>query len=103
MAVKHGSLKKVLYRDCQCLRVERNILRKILGPTKDDNGIWRIKTNKELDELIKQRNIMNYVKSQTLSWFGHINRIPETSIVRKIYKWKPFTSRPLGRPMSEMT
>jgi hypothetical protein len=22
----------------------------------------------------------------------------ETSIVRKIYKWKPFTSRPVGRP-----
>jgi hypothetical protein len=30
---------------------ERKILRKIFGPTKEDNGIWRIKTNKELDEL----------------------------------------------------
>jgi hypothetical protein len=28
------------------------------------------------------------------------NRIPETSIVRKIYKWKSFTSRPIGRPKS---
>jgi hypothetical protein len=26
--------------------------------------------------------------------------MPETSIVRKIYKWKPFTSRPVGRPKS---
>jgi hypothetical protein len=25
------------------------------------------------------------------------NRIPETSIVKKIYKWKPFTRRPVGR------
>jgi hypothetical protein len=24
----------------------------------------------------------------------------ETSIVRKIYKWKPFTTRPVGRPKS---
>jgi hypothetical protein len=32
---------------------------------------WRIKTSKELDELIKQRNIKNYVKAQRLSWFGH--------------------------------
>jgi hypothetical protein len=31
---------------------ERKILRKIFGPTKEDNGIWRIKANKELDELI---------------------------------------------------
>jgi hypothetical protein len=53
-----------------------------------------------MDELIKHWNITNYVKSQRLSWFGHINRMPETSIVRKIYKWKPFKSRPVGRPKS---
>ena len=40
------------------------------------------------------------VKAQRLSWFGHINRMPETSIVKKIYKWKPFTSRQVGRPKS---
>jgi len=80
---------------------ERKILRKIFGPTKEDNGNWRIKTNKELDELIKHRNIINYVKAQRLSWFGQMNRMPETSIVNKIYKWKPFTRRPVGRPKSQ--
>jgi len=38
---------------------ERKILRKIFGPTKEDNGNWRIKTNIELDELIKHWNIIN--------------------------------------------
>ena len=47
---------------------ERKILRKIFGPTKV--------------ELIKHWNIINYVKAQRLSWFGHINRMPETSIVK---------------------
>jgi hypothetical protein len=56
--------------------------------------------NKELDELIKHRNKINYVKSQRLGWFEHINKMSETSSVRKIYKWKPFTSRPVGRPES---
>jgi len=42
---------------------ERKILGKILGPTKEVNGIWRMKKNKELDELIKHQNI-NYVKAQ---------------------------------------
>ena len=74
--------------------------RKIFGPTKEVNGIWRLKTNKELDELIKYLNIINYVKAQRLSWFGHINRMPETSIVKRIHKWKPFTGRPTGRPKS---
>jgi LPS sulfotransferase NodH len=46
-------------------------LKIIFGPTKEDNGIWGIKTNKELDELIKHRKIINDVKSQRLSWFGH--------------------------------
>ena len=50
---------------------ERKMLRKIFGPTKEHNGTWRIKTNKELDELIQHRSIVNYVTSQRLSWFGH--------------------------------
>jgi len=43
---------------------------------------------------------IHYVKTQRLSWFGHINRMPESSIVKKIHKWKPFTGRPVGRPKS---
>jgi hypothetical protein len=74
---------------------DRKILRKIFGPTKGDNGNWRIKTNIEMDN-----NVINYVKARRLSWFGHINRLPETSIVKKIYEWKPFTGRPVGRPKS---
>jgi len=76
---------------------ERKILRKIFGTTTEDNGNWRMKTNMELDELIKHRNIIKYVKAQRFSWFGHINRMPETSIVKKIHKWKPFTGTPVGR------
>ena len=66
---------------------ERKILREIFGQTKEANSICRIKTNKELDELIKHRNIINYVKAQGLSWFGHINGMPESSIVKRINKW----------------
>jgi len=58
---------------------ERKILRRIFGPTKE-NPIWRVKTNEELDKLIKHKNIINYIKAQRLSWFGHIQKgcqIPE--------------------------
>jgi hypothetical protein len=40
------------------------------------------------------------LKAQRLSWFGHINRMPETSSVKKIHKWKPFKRGPVGRPKS---
>jgi hypothetical protein len=45
---------------------ERKVLKRIFGPTKERDGSWRIKTN---DELIKHKNIINYIKAQRLSWF----------------------------------
>jgi len=76
---------------------ERKMLRKIFGPTKE-NQIWRIKTKEELDKLIKYRNMVNYIKAQRLSWFGHVQRMPDTRRVKKIFKWNPLTKRSQGRP-----
>jgi len=76
---------------------ERKILRVIFGPTKE-NQTRRIKNNEELDKLIKQGNILNHIKAQILSCFGHIQRMPETSAAKKIFKWHPLTTRPRGRP-----
>jgi hypothetical protein len=76
---------------------ERKILRRIFGPTKE-NQIWRIKTNEEMDTLIKHRNIVNYIKAQRLSWFGHVQRMPDTTTVKKIFKWNPLTKGSQGRP-----
>jgi len=52
---------------------ERKMLRKIFGPTKERDGIWRIKTNDELDKLIRHKNIINYINAQRLSWFSHLH------------------------------
>jgi hypothetical protein len=41
---------------------ERRILRKIFDP-KNENGIWRIKTNQELDDIIKHKNIINCIRA----------------------------------------
>jgi len=76
---------------------ERKILRGISGPT-NENQTWRIKNNEELDKLIKHGNIVNYIKAQRLSWFGHIQRMPEARPAKKIIKWNPLTTRPRGRP-----
>jgi len=69
----------------------------LFGPPKGD-GTWRIKTNDELDELIRHKNTINHIKAQRLSWFGHLHRMPEERMVKKTYKWKPMLTRPLGRP-----
>jgi tRNA/tmRNA/rRNA uracil-C5-methylase (TrmA/RlmC/RlmD family) len=41
--------------------------------------------------------IINYIKAQRLSWFGHLHRMPEERMIEKVYKWKPMLRRPLGR------
>ena len=41
---------------------ERKVLRRIFGPTKEGDGTWRIKTNDELDVLIRYKNILNHIK-----------------------------------------
>jgi hypothetical protein len=71
---------------------------KIFGPTKERNGTWRSKTNVELDELIRCKNIINHIKAERLSWFSHLHRMPEERMVKRVCKWKPMLIRPLGRP-----
>jgi hypothetical protein len=91
-------------RDCKnkIMVLERKVLRWIFDPTKERDGTWRIKTNDELDELIRHEYIINYVKAQGLSWFGHLQRMPEERMVKRIYKWKPMLTRPLGRPKNRL-
>jgi hypothetical protein len=67
---------------------ERKILRKIFGPN-NENGIWRIKTNQELDEIIKHKNIINFIRAQRLSWLGHIERMQGRRMVKAIYSLNP--------------
>jgi hypothetical protein len=76
---------------------ERKVLGKIFGPT-NENGIWRIKTSKELDKIIKHKNVINFIRAQRLGWLGHVDRMQETRIVKAIYSWKPISRRPIGRP-----
>jgi hypothetical protein len=68
---------------------ERTILRRIFGPTKERDGMWRIKTNDKLHKLIGNKTTINYIKSQRLGWLGHVRRMPDERMVKKIYEWKP--------------
>ena len=76
---------------------ERKLLKKIFDPTYE-NGSWRIKTNQELDKLIKHKDIINFARAQGLGWYGQIERMQETRMVKTIHSWKPISKRPMGRP-----
>ena len=74
------------------------MLRTIFGPTKEADGTWRTKTNDEVDELIGHKDIINHIKTQRLSWFGHLHRMAEGRMVKKVYRWKLMLTTPLGKP-----
>jgi hypothetical protein len=78
--VKCGVLKAAMKN--QLMVFERKVLRRIFGPTKERDGTRRIETN-VLNELIRHKNIINYIKAQRLSWFGHLHRMPEERMVKK--------------------
>jgi hypothetical protein len=76
---------------------ERKFLRRIYGPFKDQDN-WRIRTNRELDTLTGGMNIILYIKAQRLRWVGHIQRMEDVRMVKKLTNWKPFGKRPAERP-----
>jgi hypothetical protein len=76
---------------------ERKVLRKICGPTKE-NGCWRIKMNHEIREKFKSPDIISVMKLRRLEWLGHVMRMNETRVARKILDDKPGGKRRRGRP-----
>ena len=73
-------------------------MRKIFGPTRTDDGYWRIKTNQEMNGVLKGQNIFRFIKKQRINWLGHIEHMPEDNIVQKIKGWQPMSKRAIGRP-----
>jgi len=51
-----------------------------------------------MDILIKHENTINFVREQKLGWYGPIERMQDTRMVRAIHTWKPISKRPMGRP-----
>jgi hypothetical protein len=73
-------------------------MRKIFGPKGKDDGYWRIKTDQEINEILKGQNIIGFIKKQRLNWLGHAERMAEDDNVQKIKRWKTMSKRPIGRP-----
>jgi hypothetical protein len=49
--------------------------------------MWRIKTNDELNKLIGNKSIINYIKPQRLGWLEQVHRMPDERMVKKVYEW----------------
>jgi hypothetical protein len=81
------------------LRVfENRVLRKIIGPRREEDGSWRKLHNDELHSLYSSPNIVRVIKSMRMRWAGHVARMGEGRGVYRVLVRRPEGKRPLGRP-----
>jgi len=63
---------------------ERKMFRRVYGPKYED-GEWKSRTNRELEDLSKGENIVKWIKGQRRSWLGHLERMEEDRMPKKIF------------------
>ena len=61
-------------------------------------GELKIRTNRELEELNKGENIVKWIKGQRISWLGHLERMEEDRVPKKIFTQELEGTRRRGRP-----
>jgi len=78
---------------------ERKICRRIrvYGP-KCENGEWKNRINRELEEMSKGENIVKWIKGQRISWLRHLQRMEEDRMPKKIFTHELEGTRRRGRP-----
>jgi hypothetical protein len=37
-------------------------MRKVFGPTRSDDGYWRIKTNQQINDILKGQTMIEFIK-----------------------------------------
>jgi hypothetical protein len=63
----------------------------------NEDGLWRIRMNHELNDLTKNADIVRYVKSKRMAWLGHVMRMEGERIPKRLLEWKPMGRRNRGR------
>jgi len=76
---------------------ERKIFRRIYGP-KYENGEWKSRTNGELVKMSEGENIVKWIKGQSQICLGHLERMEEDRMPKKIFTQELEGTRRRGRP-----
>jgi hypothetical protein len=79
------------------------VYRRILGPVYDnEKENWRILTNKEIYVIVKKPTITETIKLHRLHWFGHVQRMEENRIPKRVLYMNLESTRPRVRPRNRL-
>jgi hypothetical protein len=76
---------------------EQKVLRGIYGPVREGKR-WRIRSNRELEDILKGEDIVRFVKSRQLAWLGHVEWMGEERMPRKLLHGRIEGRQKCGRP-----
>jgi len=54
--------------------------------------------NYELNELIRNTDIVRFIKSRRIAWLGHVLWMDDKRTPKRILQWTPIGTRTRGRP-----
>jgi len=74
----------------------RKVYRRILGPVYVKEN-WRILANKEMYASVKKPTITETVRFSRLRWFGHVQRMEENRIPKRVLYMNLVTTKLRGR------
>jgi len=96
--VSYGTEAWTLKKEEQAVLIfERKIFRRIYGP-KRENGEWKSRANRELEETSRGENIVSWIKGRRIRWLGHLGRMEEDRMPKKIFTQELEGTRRRGRP-----
>jgi hypothetical protein len=71
------------------LRVfENKVLRRIVGPKREEDGSWRKLHNDEFHSLYSSTNIVRVIKSRRMRWAGHVARMGGGKSSSQCFGWE---------------
>ena len=76
----------------------RPLAEKLEGSAFCPNNLFLSRTNRELEEMSKGENIVKWLKGQRISWLGHLERMEEDRMPKKIFTQELEGTRRRGRP-----
>ena len=62
-----------------------------------ENGEWKSRTNRELEEMSKGENIVKWIKEQRISWLCHLEGMEEDRMPKNFFTQELEGTRRRGR------
>jgi hypothetical protein len=74
---------------------QSKIICRIYGPVME-SYIWRIIYHEEINGLLKREDTVRIIKSQRLRWLGHVERMEDNAMPKRMIKRKLHSKRRKG-------